>query len=272
MIRYKSKLGTKVYFPIDPIGSSQYCSVSLISKSYRMIVTIDMICLKLGEKGLEVLLIKRTNPERPQHGMWSIPGGFVFEHDLSQEGGQPADADFDSARRRICRQKIHTYPHYISEPMVDGNPKRDPHGWSVTIAHYALLNQTNIEQIQNCGLCDQQLAWFALESVLQGEVALAFDHADLIRLAWTKLRAAIEYTSVVLFALEKEFLVSDIIHAYAKFGVDVNRMTIKRRLIDTGVIVSANKIASTNKGKGGKPAQVYSLADKHVTYFQTCLR
>ncbi|EHU4944798.1 NUDIX hydrolase [Vibrio vulnificus] len=237
-----------------------------------MIVTIDMICLKLGEKGLEVLLIKRTNPERPQHGMWSIPGGFVFEHDLSQEGGQPADADFDSARRRICRQKIHTYPHYISEPMVDGNPKRDPHGWSVTIAHYALLNQTNIEQIQNCGLCDQQLAWFALDSVLQREVALAFDHADLIRLAWTKLRAAIEYTSVVLFALEKEFLVSDIIHAYAKFGVDVNRMTIKRRLIDTGVIVSANKIASTNKGKGGKPAQVYSLADKHVTYFQTCLR
>ncbi|EOK5765697.1 NUDIX hydrolase [Vibrio vulnificus] len=237
-----------------------------------MIVTIDMICLKLGDKGLEVLLIKRTNPERPQHGMWSIPGGFVFEHDLSQEGGQPADADFDSARRRICRQKIHTYPHYISEPMVDGNPKRDPHGWSVTIAHYALLNQTNIEQIQNCGLCDQQLAWFTLESVLQGKVALAFDHADLIRLAWTKLRAAIEYTSVVLFALEKEFLVSDIIHAYAKFGVDVNRMTIKRRLIDTGVIVSANKIASTNKGKGGKPAQVYSLAHKHVTYFQTCLR
>ncbi len=113
---------------------------------------------------------------------------------------------------------------------------------------------------------------FALESVLQGKVALAFDHADLIRLAWTKLRAAIEYTSVVLFALEKEFLVSDIIHAYAKFGVDVNRMTIKRRLIDTGVIVSANKIASTNKGKGGKPAQVYSLAHKHVTYFQTCLR
>lgn len=38
-----------------------------------MIVTIDMICLKLGENGLDVLLIKRNNPERPQFGMWSIP-------------------------------------------------------------------------------------------------------------------------------------------------------------------------------------------------------
>jgi len=237
-----------------------------------MIVTIDMICLRLGESGLEVLLIKRNNPERPQHGMWSIPGGFVFEHDLTDKGGQPADEDFDAARRRICRQKIHTYPNYISQPMVDGNPKRDPLGWSVTIAHYALLNGANIEQIANSGLCREQLRWFVLDDVLSHQIELAFDHRELIELAWKKLRAAIEYTSVALFALDKEFLVSDIISAYEKFGVEVNRMTVKRRLIDTGVIVSANKMASTNRGKGGKPAQVYSLREKRVTYFQTCLR
>jgi ADP-ribose pyrophosphatase YjhB (NUDIX family) len=237
-----------------------------------MIVTIDMICLRLGEKGLEVLLIKRNNPERPEHGLWSIPGGFVFEQDLSHQGGQVADEDFDAARRRICRQKIHTYPNYISQPMVEGNPKRDPEGWSVTIAHYALLNGANVEQIENSGLCKEQLRWFALNSVLDDDIELAFDHADLIKLAWKKLRAAIEYTSVALFALEAEFLVSDIIAAYAKFGVEINRMTVKRRLIETGVIVSANKMASTNRGKGGKPAQVYSLGHKRVTYFQTCLR
>ncbi|MEZ8102325.1 NUDIX hydrolase [Vibrio bivalvicida] len=237
-----------------------------------MIVTIDMICLRLGDEGLETLLIKRNNPDRPEHGLWSIPGGFVFEQDLSNQGGQQADQDFDAARKRICRQKIHTYPNYISQPMVEGNPKRDPEGWSVTIAHYALLNQANVEQIENCGLCQEQLRWFPLSSILDDQIELAFDHADLIKLAWKKLRAAVEYTSVALFALDKEFLVSDIIAAYAKFGVEVNRMTVKRRLIDTGVIISANKMASTNRGKGGKPAQVYSLGEKSVTYFQTCLR
>ncbi|KJY83317.1 NUDIX hydrolase [Vibrio galatheae] len=237
-----------------------------------MIVTIDMICLRLGQQGLEVLLIKRNNPDRPEHGLWSIPGGFVFEHDLSTQGGQPADQDFDTARRRICRQKIHTYPNYVSQPMVEGNPKRDPEGWSLTIAHYALLNQANIEQIDNSGLCQEQLRWFPLQTILDDQMSLAFDHADLIRLAWNKLRAAVEYTSVVLFTLDKEFLVSDIIAAYGKFGVEINRMTVKRRLIDTGVIVSANKMASTNRGKGGKPAQVFSLGEKGVTYFQTCLR
>lgn len=237
-----------------------------------MIVTIDMICLRLGEQGLETLLIKRSNPDRPEQGLWSIPGGFVFEQDLSRQKGQQADQDFDAARKRICRQKVHTYPNYISEPMVDGNPKRDPEGWSMTIAHYALLNQANVEQINNSGLCQEQLQWFALNTVLNDQLTLAFDHAKLIKLAWKKLRAAIEYTSVALFALEKEFVVADIIHAYAKFGVEINRMTVKRRLIDTGVIVNANKMVSTNRGRGGKPAQVYTLSEKCVTYFQTCLR
>lgn len=237
-----------------------------------MIVTIDMICLRLGGQGLETLLIKRTNPDRPQQGLWAIPGGFVFEQDMSHDGGQQADKDFEAARKRICRQKIHTYPNYISEPMVEGNPKRDPEGWSVTIAHYALVNMANIEQIENCGLDQEQLKWFPLNTILDDQIMLAFDHVDLIKLAWKKFRAAVEYTSVALFTLDKEFLVSDIINAYEKFGVEVNRMTVKRRLIDTGVIVSANKVASTNRGKGGKPAQVFSLAENRVTYFQTCLR
>nr|WP_086938914.1 NUDIX domain-containing protein [Thaumasiovibrio occultus] len=237
-----------------------------------MIVTIDMICLRLGKKGLDVLLIKRHNPERPDVGKWAIPGGFVFEHDMTSQGGEPADHDFDSARRRICRQKVHTYPHYISEPMVDGNPKRDVAGWSVSISHYALMNRQNISQIANAGVPECQMQWVPLEDVLSSQYELAFDHQDMIALAWKKLRAAVEYTSVALFLLDEEFLVADIIAAYSAFGVDINRMTVKRRLIESGVVVSANKIASTNKGKGGKPAQVYKLNENCVTYFQTCLR
>lgn len=33
---------------------------------------------------------------------------------------------FEAARRRICREKIHTYPRHFSEAFIDGDPKRDP--------------------------------------------------------------------------------------------------------------------------------------------------
>lgn len=238
-----------------------------------MIVTIDMVCLCLSDKGLKTLLLKRNNPQRPDFDKWAIPGGWVYDEDMTLQGGEPADKDFESARKRICRQKVHTYPNFISDPLVDGNAKRDPDGWSVSISHYALCNASNVQQINNAGLSQERLKWVAVDDVLANqEGELAFDHHAQIHHACRKLRAAVEYTSVVLFLLEKEFLVSDIIAAYQKFGVEVNRMTIKRRLIDTGVIVSANKIAASPKGTGGKPAQVFQLACDRVTYFQTCLR
>lgn len=77
-----------------------------------MIVSVDIIPFRLSgcaDKGLEVLLIKRSNPNRPYHGVWALPGGFVFDKDLTSEGGRPADENFEAARRRICREKIHTY-------------------------------------------------------------------------------------------------------------------------------------------------------------------
>lgn len=54
-----------------------------------MIVTVDIIPFRLSgcaDKGLEVLLIKRSNPNRPYHGVWALPGGFVFDKDLTSEG------------------------------------------------------------------------------------------------------------------------------------------------------------------------------------------
>ncbi|CAM3876854.1 hypothetical protein VA7868_00525 [Vibrio aerogenes CECT 7868] len=237
-----------------------------------MIVTIDMICLRLSGKGIQALLMKRSNPERPHFGEWAIPGGLVYDEDMTDAGGEPVDKDFDAARRRICRQKVHTYPNFISDPLVDGNPKRDPDGWSVSISHYALLNPSNARQIENAGVDRNRLDWFDLDALITHQFQMAFDHVAQIKHAWKKLRAAVEYTSVVLFFLDKEFLVADIIEAYAQFGVEVNRMTVKRRLIDSGVIVSMNKVVPTGKGKGGKPATVYCLASDQVTYFQTCLK
>ncbi|HHC6642398.1 TPA: NUDIX domain-containing protein [Vibrio parahaemolyticus] len=240
-----------------------------------MIVTVDIIPFRLSgcaDKGLEVLLIKRSNPNRPYHGVWALPGGFVFDKDLTSEGGRPADENFEAARRRICREKIHTYPRHFSEAFIDGDPKRDPEDWSLNITHYALVDRNNVEQINNAGVPECQLKWFPLQAILNEEETLAFDHQKTIEKAWQKLRASIEYTSVLLFALDKEFLVADIISAYQEFGIDISRMTIKRRLIDSGVLKPTNKVASTNKGKGGKPAMVYTLTSDEVTFFQNCLR
>lgn len=170
-----------------------------------MIVTIDMICLRLAPKGIETLLVKRSNPNRPDCGLWAIPGGWVFDEDLSAQGGEPADKDFDSARRRICRQKIHTYPNFISDPLVDGNPKRDPSGWSISISHYALLNHSNVTQIEEAGMDKSRVNWFALETILQGKQVLAFDHVAQIQHAWKNYAQRLSTLQSCCFHLSRSF-------------------------------------------------------------------
>lgn len=74
-----------------------------------MIVTVDIIPFRLSgcaDKGLEVLLIKRSNPNRPYHGVWALPGGFVFDKDLTSEGGRPADENFEAARDAFAARKF----------------------------------------------------------------------------------------------------------------------------------------------------------------------
>ncbi len=73
-----------------------------------MIVSVDIIPFRLSgcaDKGLEVLLIKRSNPNRPYHGVWALPGGFVFDKDLTSEGGRPADENFEAARAEFAARK-----------------------------------------------------------------------------------------------------------------------------------------------------------------------
>ncbi|MDG4870610.1 hypothetical protein P8631_21660, partial [Guyparkeria sp. 1SP6A2] len=81
---------------------------------------------------------------------------------------------------------------------------------------------SNVKQIEDFGIDPDRANWFDLPPLLNGEMALAVDHVAHIQHAWQKLRAAVEYTSVVLFSLEKEFLVADIIDFDAKLGVGVN--------------------------------------------------
>lgn len=72
-----------------------------------MIVTVDIIPFRLSgcaDKGLEVLLIKRSNPNRPYHGVWALPGGFVFDKDLTSEGGRPADENLKRRATHLPRE------------------------------------------------------------------------------------------------------------------------------------------------------------------------
>src|SRR5450759_2803525 len=81
----------------------------------------DTVVTRAGERGVEVLLIRRC--AEPYQGRWALPGGFV------EEGERPVDA----ARRELWEETGLRPSGGFEQLGAYADPGRDPRGWVVTV-------------------------------------------------------------------------------------------------------------------------------------------
>src|SRR5690349_14749164 len=92
------------------------------------IVTVDVVILSLRQATLQVALARRE--QAPHAGEWTLPGGWVHADE---------DADAVAAATRILRAKAGLDSPYLEQLQTFASRHRDARGWSVSIAHYALV-------------------------------------------------------------------------------------------------------------------------------------
>ena len=139
-------------------------------------LTVDVIvAARLGEGGdrarWRVLLIQRGRP--PFQGTWALPGGFVEPHE-----------PLDRAARRELREETGLEPERLEQLRTFGDPGRDPRGWTVSVAHLAVVGEVEARGFRPAAADDAaDVAWFDLD----GLPALAFDHAEILATARARL-------------------------------------------------------------------------------------
>jgi 8-oxo-dGTP diphosphatase len=130
----------------------------------RPSVTVDIVVLSQQEGRHQVLLVQRRKP--PFEGYWAIPGGFV-------EAYEPLEA----AARRELREETGLESTPLEQMHTFGDPGRDPRGWTISVAHLAVLSEQEKEAWQPQAGSDASAAgWFDLENL----PALAFDHEQIL--------------------------------------------------------------------------------------------
>jgi 8-oxo-dGTP diphosphatase len=118
-----------------------------------------------------VLLIRRKRP--PFEGCWAIPGGFVEPH-------EPLEA----AARRELREETGAEPVHLEQLQTFGAPGRDPRGWTISIAHLAVLDGDEVASWDLRAASDAgEIDWFDLDD----PPTLAFDHAEILAHARSRL-------------------------------------------------------------------------------------
>jgi 8-oxo-dGTP diphosphatase len=85
---------------------------------------------------LHVLLQKRAAD--PFAGALALPGGYVH----AQE-----DQDAAAAAARVLREKTGIVSPYLEQLATFAGPERDPRGWSVSIAHVALVAEDALRAV-----------------------------------------------------------------------------------------------------------------------------
>jgi len=130
-------------------------------KHPRPQVTVDIALFAPKDGHWHVLLIQRKHP--PFEGGWALPGGFVDE-----------DEDLPDAASRELREETGASRVRLEQGRTYGRPGRDPRGWAITVAYFAVLDAIpgGIEPADDAA----EAQWAPVAS----PPALAFDHAEII--------------------------------------------------------------------------------------------
>jgi 8-oxo-dGTP diphosphatase len=134
----------------------------------RPAVTVDLVVITRERRPL-VLLIRRGH--EPFAGMWAIPGGFVDK-----------DESLEAAAKRELKEEAGVTVRDLEQLGAFGDPGRDPRGRTISVVYLARVDAKKLKP--QAGDDAAEVAWHPLEKL----PPLAFDHAEILALAWKRLK------------------------------------------------------------------------------------
>jgi len=206
------------------------------------LVTVDMAIFTVKNDQLHVLLVKRS--QLPSKGRWALPGGFI---DLKQ------DRHLGDTARRKLKEKTGIDTPYLEQVETAGNDQRDPRGWSVTIAYFALIPDESIEG--SLDEASEEMVWVTLDKAI-ADYHLAFDHENVLQACYERLKAKVQYTSLPINLLPEAFTLSEL---QAVFEIILNKSvekkSFRRRILDADIIEETGSM----KTGSNRPAKLYTV-------------
>jgi 8-oxo-dGTP diphosphatase len=224
------------------------------SQHERPAVTVDVVIFTILDGELKVLLVKRKH--WPFEGMWAVPGGFVG----MEEG-------LEAAAYRELREEtgLSGEDVYLEQLYTFGDPGRDPRTRVLTVAYFALVGADKLHLADGplrAASDAAEVGWFSAYA----PPPLAFDHAQILKYAITRLRYKLEYTAVGFQLLPDRFTLRELQEAFETvLGEKLDKGNFRSKLRKSGVVEATDGYMET----GGRPARLYRFRDDAVAEIKT---
>lgn len=230
------------------------------SKYERPSLTTDIVIFTLdNDDDLNILLIKRGT--FPYKNKWAIPGGFL----------NVGTESLEEAAARELKEETNVDNVFLNQLYTFSNPKRDPRTTVISVAYTALVPKNKLDIKAGDDAADAALfkikydvngIIFSNDKITISEEDLAFDHAEIIKMAITRLRNRIDYEDDAFNLLKdkNEFTILELKKIYETIknkSLDLPnfRKAFLRDYVGSGRVVALDKKAVSK----GKPAALFAL-------------
>lgn len=206
----------------------------------QLICTVDVVLLTIQDGALATAVIEREH--EPYAGALALPGGYVHAD---------KDANVYESAMRVISGKAGITPPYLEQLASFSGPNRDPRGWSVSIAHYALVPHTIVAAAKS-----SEVRLVPVDALC----ALPFDHEQMVRMAVERLRNKSQYSSLPCFLAGERFTLPQLQRIYeVLMGEPLNKVSFRRKITEMDMLEPLDGVLEA--AGAHRPAQVYRLKD-----------
>jgi 8-oxo-dGTP diphosphatase len=202
----------------------------------RAALTVDCVVFGFDEGELKVLLIQRGL--EPFKRRWAFPGGFVR-----------VEETVDAAARRELAEETGLTDVFLEQLYTFGAVHRDPRERIVSVAYYALVKLADFHTKAATDAADAK--WFPVSKIPK----LAFDHADILATALTRLKGKVRYQPIGFELLPPKFTLSQLQHLYeVVLETALDKRNFRKKVLGLDLLVP---LKETQMAGRHRPAQLF---------------
>jgi 8-oxo-dGTP diphosphatase len=216
----------------------------------RPALTADAVVFTILAQELQVLLIRRGSA--PFAGLWALPGGFCQEQEPSA----------DCVLRELWKE-THVTDIWLEQLKTFDQPERDPRGWVISVAYFALVDESRVTPAGVTGA-----RWCPVARLPD----LAFDHSAIVEYALQRLRNKLRGSTIGSQLLPQRFTMAALQQVHeavlgATLEKPIDKRNFQKRMLESGTIRDTGTTLVT--GKRGPQPRLYEFTH-HPEEERTC--